>query len=162
MAEEKLPTRAEDFAEWYNQLVVRADLADYAPVRGCMVVRPYGTALWENIQQALDRIRPGAALPIHWGTYWPLGLPRNGRFARPGLAFDAAAPSGCAVALTGTAFNGVTPPAGRTANLTVTAVPAPGSRTAPVAPASVSARTMTATRLLDNRGVVSVYICASI
>ena len=54
MAEEKLPTRAEDFAEWYNQLVVRADLADYAPVRGCMVVKPYGWALWENITAWLD------------------------------------------------------------------------------------------------------------
>ena len=50
-----LPTRAEDFNEWYNELVLRAELADYAPVRGCMVVRPYGWALWENIQQALDR-----------------------------------------------------------------------------------------------------------
>ena len=38
MAEDKLPTRAEDFSEWYNQLVLKADLADYAPVRGCMVV----------------------------------------------------------------------------------------------------------------------------
>jgi prolyl-tRNA synthetase len=55
MAEEKLPTRAEDFGEWYNQLVVRADLADYAPVRGCMVVKPYGWALWENITSWLDR-----------------------------------------------------------------------------------------------------------
>jgi prolyl-tRNA synthetase len=54
MAEDKLPTRAEDFAEWYNQLVVRADLADYAPVRGCMVVKPYGWALWENITSWLD------------------------------------------------------------------------------------------------------------
>src|SRR5688572_24384339 len=54
MAEEKLPTRVEDFAEWYNQLVVRADLADYAPVRGCMVVKPYGWALWENITSWLD------------------------------------------------------------------------------------------------------------
>jgi len=52
---EKLPSRSEDFSEWYNQLVLRAELADYAPVRGCMVVRPYGWALWENIQQALDR-----------------------------------------------------------------------------------------------------------
>jgi prolyl-tRNA synthetase len=50
-----LPTRAEDFNEWYNQLVLRAELADYAPVRGCMVVRPYGWSLWENIQAALDR-----------------------------------------------------------------------------------------------------------
>ena len=54
MAEDKLPTRAEDFAEWYNQLVVRADMADYAPVRGCMVVKPYGWALWENITSWLD------------------------------------------------------------------------------------------------------------
>jgi prolyl-tRNA synthetase len=55
MAEDKLPTRADDFAEWYNQLVLRADLADYAPVRGCMVVKPYGWALWENITSWLDR-----------------------------------------------------------------------------------------------------------
>lgn len=55
MAEEKLTTRAEDFAEWYNQLVLKADLADYAPVRGCMVVKPYGWALWENITSWLDK-----------------------------------------------------------------------------------------------------------
>ncbi len=54
MSEEKLPTRTENFSEWYNTLVQRAELADYAPVRGCMVVRPYGWALWENIQSALD------------------------------------------------------------------------------------------------------------
>jgi prolyl-tRNA synthetase len=55
MSTEKLPTRNENFSEWYNQIVLRAELADYAPVRGCMVVLPYGWALWENIQQALDR-----------------------------------------------------------------------------------------------------------
>jgi prolyl-tRNA synthetase len=55
MSSEKLPTRNENFSEWYNQIVLRAELADYAPVRGCMVVLPYGWALWENIQQALDR-----------------------------------------------------------------------------------------------------------
>jgi prolyl-tRNA synthetase len=54
MAEDKLPTRAEDFSEWYNQLVVRSDMADYSPVRGCMVVKPYGWALWENITAWLD------------------------------------------------------------------------------------------------------------
>ncbi len=54
MAEEKLPTRNENFSEWYNQLVLRAELADYAPVRGCMVVRPYGWAIWENMTAALD------------------------------------------------------------------------------------------------------------
>ncbi|HTP03316.1 MAG TPA: proline--tRNA ligase [Anaerolineales bacterium] len=55
MAEDKLPTRSENFSEWYNQLVLKAELADYAPVRGCMVVRPYGWALWENICSWLDR-----------------------------------------------------------------------------------------------------------
>ncbi len=55
MSTEKLPTRSENYSEWYNQVIQRAEMADYAPVRGCMVVRPYGWALWENIQQALDR-----------------------------------------------------------------------------------------------------------
>jgi prolyl-tRNA synthetase len=55
MSEDRLPSRSDNFAEWYNQLVVRAELADYAPVRGCMVVMPYGWALWENIQAALDQ-----------------------------------------------------------------------------------------------------------
>ncbi|GAB4537867.1 MAG: proline--tRNA ligase [Anaerolineales bacterium] len=55
MAEEKLTPRSEDFSEWYNQLVLKADLADYAPVRGCMVVKPYGWALWENLTAALDK-----------------------------------------------------------------------------------------------------------
>jgi prolyl-tRNA synthetase len=55
MSDEKLTPRNVDFSEWYNQIVLRAELADYAPVRGCMVVRPYGWALWENIQQALDK-----------------------------------------------------------------------------------------------------------
>ena len=55
MSDEKLTPRNVDFSEWYNQIVQRAELADYAPVRGCMVVRPYGWALWENMQQALDR-----------------------------------------------------------------------------------------------------------
>jgi prolyl-tRNA synthetase len=55
MSDEKLTPRNVDFSEWYNQIVQRAEMADYAPVRGCMVVRPYGWALWENIQAALDR-----------------------------------------------------------------------------------------------------------
>ncbi|HJW90674.1 MAG TPA: proline--tRNA ligase [Anaerolineales bacterium] len=50
-----LPSRSDNFSDWYNQVVLDAELADYAPVRGCMVVRPYGWTLWENIQQALDR-----------------------------------------------------------------------------------------------------------
>ena len=74
MAEEKLPTRAEDFSEWYNQLVLKAQLADYAPVRGCMVVRPYGWALWENIQQALDRRFKATG---HQNVAFPLLIPRS-------------------------------------------------------------------------------------
>ena len=55
MPEDKLPSREQNFSEWYNQLVLKAELADYAPVRGCMVVRPYGWTLWENMSGALDR-----------------------------------------------------------------------------------------------------------
>lgn len=54
MDEKKLTPQSENYSDWYNQLVQRAELADYAPVRGCMVVRPYGWSLWENIQDALD------------------------------------------------------------------------------------------------------------
>ncbi len=53
--EKKLTSPKKDFSAWYNEVVVRAELADYAPVRGCMVVRPYGTALWENVKGGLDR-----------------------------------------------------------------------------------------------------------
>ncbi|MBN2147489.1 MAG: proline--tRNA ligase [Anaerolineales bacterium] len=74
MSEEKLPSRKENFAEWYNQLVLRADLADYAPVRGCMVVKPYGWALWENIQQALDRRFKATG---HVNAAFPLFIPMS-------------------------------------------------------------------------------------
>jgi prolyl-tRNA synthetase len=74
MAEEKLPTRAEDFSEWYNQLVLKAQLADYAPVRGCMVVRPYGWALWENITAALDRRFKATG---HQNVAFPMLIPRS-------------------------------------------------------------------------------------
>ncbi len=74
MAEEKLPTRSENYSEWYNQLIQRAELADYAPVRGCMVVRPYGWALWENIQQALDRRFKASG---HVNAAFPLLIPKS-------------------------------------------------------------------------------------
>jgi prolyl-tRNA synthetase len=74
MAEQKLPTRAEDFSEWYNQLVLKAELADYAPVRGCMIVRPYGWALWENIQAALDGRFKATG---HVNAAFPLLIPRS-------------------------------------------------------------------------------------
>ena len=74
MADQKLPTRAEDFSEWYNQLVLRAELADYAPVRGCMIVRPYGWALWEAIQQALDTRFKATG---HVNAAFPLLIPKS-------------------------------------------------------------------------------------
>jgi prolyl-tRNA synthetase len=55
MPVDKIIKRSESFSDWYNQVVIAAELADYAPVRGCMVVRPYGWSLWENIQAALDK-----------------------------------------------------------------------------------------------------------
>jgi prolyl-tRNA synthetase len=74
MTEEKLTTRSEDFAEWYNQLVLKADLADYAPVRGCMVVKPYGWALWENIQHELDKRFKATG---HMNAAFPLLIPKS-------------------------------------------------------------------------------------
>jgi prolyl-tRNA synthetase len=74
MPEDRLPSRAEDFAEWYNQIVLRAELADYAPVRGCMVVRPYGWSLWENMQQALDRRFKATG---HVNAGFPMFIPKS-------------------------------------------------------------------------------------
>jgi len=74
MAEDKLPLRSENFSEWYNQLVLKAELADYAPVRGCMVVRPYGWSLWENIQQGLDRRFKETG---HTNAAFPLLIPKS-------------------------------------------------------------------------------------
>ena len=48
------PTRDENYSQWYNDLVIKADLAENSAVRGCMVIKPYGYAIWEKIQAALD------------------------------------------------------------------------------------------------------------
>jgi len=74
MSDLKLTTRDADFSEWYNQVVLRAELADYAPVRGCMIVRPYGWALWENITAALDKRFKATG---HVNAAFPLLIPRN-------------------------------------------------------------------------------------
>ncbi len=71
---EKLPTRSENYAEWYTQVILRAELADYSPVRGCMVIRPYGYALWENIRNALDRRFKETG---HVNAYFPLFIPMS-------------------------------------------------------------------------------------
>ena len=68
----KLTKRSDDFSSWYNEIVLQAELADYAPVRGCMVIRPYGYALWENISAALDRRFKETG---HDNAYFPLFIP---------------------------------------------------------------------------------------
>jgi prolyl-tRNA synthetase len=74
MASDKLPTRAENFSEWYIQLVQRAKLADYSDVKGCMVIRPNGYAIWENIQKVLDaRFKETG----HRNAYFPLLIPES-------------------------------------------------------------------------------------
>ena len=50
-----LTKRADNYSQWYNDLVVKADLAELSPVRGCMIIKPYGYAIWEKMQQQLDR-----------------------------------------------------------------------------------------------------------
>jgi prolyl-tRNA synthetase len=71
---EKVTPRSKDYARWYTEVIQRAELADYAPVRGCMVIRPYGYALWENIQQALDRRFKESG---HQNAYFPLFIPES-------------------------------------------------------------------------------------
>jgi prolyl-tRNA synthetase len=74
MSELKLPGRQEDFSEWYNQVVLRAEMADYAPVRGCMIVRPYGWTLWENMQAGLDRRFKATG---HVNAAFPMLIPKS-------------------------------------------------------------------------------------
>src|SRR5215218_5091061 len=70
----KLTTRAEDFSGWYNEVVLRAELADYSPVRGCMVIRPNGYGIWERMQRALDDMFKATG---HVNAYFPLFIPES-------------------------------------------------------------------------------------
>ncbi len=70
----KLTTRAENFSDWYNELVLRAELADYSPVRGCMVIRPWGYGIWERMQRALDDMFKATG---HVNAYFPLFIPES-------------------------------------------------------------------------------------
>jgi len=71
---DKLTPRSEDYSKWYNELVQRAELADYSPVRGSMVIRPYGYTLWENVQAGLDRRFKATG---HQNAYFPLLIPMS-------------------------------------------------------------------------------------
>ena len=70
----ELTTRAEDYSKWYNELVVKADLADHSAVRGCMVIKPYGYGVWENMQKALDKMFKDTG---HQNAYFPLFIPKS-------------------------------------------------------------------------------------
>src|SRR5688572_23740986 len=72
--DKKLTTRAEDFSAWYNEVVLRAELADYSPVRGCMVIRPAGYGVWERMQRALDEMFKATG---HQNAYFPLFIPES-------------------------------------------------------------------------------------
>src|SRR5688572_5545687 len=68
------PTRNEDYAEWYQQVIRAAELAENSPVRGCMVIRPWGYTLWENIQRNLDAMFKATG---HRNAYFPLFIPKS-------------------------------------------------------------------------------------
>lgn len=69
-----LTTREEDYSKWYNELVIKADLAENSGVRGCMVIKPYGYAIWERIQAELDRMFKETG---HQNAYFPIFIPKS-------------------------------------------------------------------------------------
>ena len=72
--DKKLTTRAQDFSAWYNEVVLRSELADYSPVKGCMVIRPNGYGIWERMQRALDDMFKATG---HQNAYFPLFIPES-------------------------------------------------------------------------------------
>ena len=70
----KLTKRSEDYSKWYNELVVMADLAENSAVRGCMVIKPYGYAIWEKMQSQLDKMFKSTG---HQNAYFPLFVPKS-------------------------------------------------------------------------------------
>lgn len=70
----EITSRAQDYSQWYNDLVIKGSLADYSAVRGCMVIKPYGFALWENMRDALDRMFKETG---HVNAYFPLFVPKS-------------------------------------------------------------------------------------
>ncbi len=70
----EITSREQDYAQWYNDLVIKGSLADYSAVRGCMVIKPYGFALWENMRDQLDRMFKDTG---HVNAYFPLFIPKS-------------------------------------------------------------------------------------
>jgi len=69
-----LPKRSEDYSQWYNELVKKADLAENSAVRGCMIIKPYGFSIWEKMQDTLDKMFKEAG---HSNAYFPLFIPKS-------------------------------------------------------------------------------------
>ena len=69
-----LTSQSEDFAKWYNEVVLGADLAEYSPIKGCMIIKPYGYAIWENIQKNLDQEIKKLGVK---NAYFPLFIPEG-------------------------------------------------------------------------------------
>lgn len=74
MAQQKHTTRQEDYSKWYNELVARADLAEHSDVKGCMVIKPYGYAIWEMMREVLDRKFKETG---HSNAYFPIFIPKK-------------------------------------------------------------------------------------
>ncbi len=70
----EITSRASDYSQWYNDLVIKGELADHSAVRGCMVIKPYGFALWENMRDALDKMFKDTG---HVNAYFPLFIPKS-------------------------------------------------------------------------------------
>jgi len=70
----EITSREQDYSQWYNDLVIKAGLADYSAVRGCMVIKPYGFALWENMRDQLDKMFKQTG---HQNAYFPLFIPKS-------------------------------------------------------------------------------------
>ncbi|NCI46119.1 proline--tRNA ligase [Sediminibacterium soli] len=70
----EITSREQDYSQWYNDLVIKGSLADYSAVRGCMVIKPYGYALWENMRDVLDRMFKDTG---HQNAYFPLFVPKS-------------------------------------------------------------------------------------
>ncbi|MGZ3839471.1 MAG: proline--tRNA ligase, partial [Flavisolibacter sp.] len=70
----EITSREQDYSQWYNDLVIKGSLADYSAVRGCMVIKPYGFALWENMRDALDKMFKDTG---HVNAYFPLFIPKS-------------------------------------------------------------------------------------
>jgi prolyl-tRNA synthetase len=69
-----ITSKDEDYSQWFNDLVIKADLAEYAPVRGCMIIKPYGYSIWEKMQAALDQMFKDTG---HSNAYFPLFIPKS-------------------------------------------------------------------------------------